>query len=212
MPWKKALGFKRPLFAPSFQMDGAVLAFIKRAFLGAVSTPLPPLFLSSPLVFVPKIFHLLSVKNLFQTFFILWEITREKKGVEKTFFGERVHIMNNAKEREREKKKLERESKKKKKNYFLFLCRSGSRTPLKWPMRPDWRKTPDAITTADWPSKAGGACAIATNQEGPFLRCPQMGDTCAFSRGPDNFIAHPPNWGPLGNSALSGDLNRVWPL
>ena len=88
------------------------------------------------------------------------------------------------------------------KKIFLFLCRSGSITPLKWPMRSDWRKAPDAITTADWPSKAGGACALATNQEGPFLRCPQMGDTCAFSRGPDNFIAHPPNWDPLGNSTL----------
>lgn len=115
--------------------------------------------------------------------------------------------MNNAKERERKKIR-----KREQKNFFSFLCRSGSITPLKWPMRSDWRKTPDAITTADWPSKAGGACAMATNQEGPFLRCPQMGDTCAFSRGPDNFIAHPPNWDPLGNSALSGDLNMVWPL
>lgn len=113
MPWKKALGFKRPLFAPSFQMDGAVLAFIKRAFLGAVSTTLP-LFLISPLQSPSQKSFIYFPQKPFPDLFHSMGTHTRKKGGGKTFFGERVHIMNNTKERER--KKLEKESKK-----FFFV-------------------------------------------------------------------------------------------
>lgn len=99
---KNALGFKRPLFAPSFQMDGAVLAFIKRAFLGAVSTTLP-LFLISPLQSPSQKSFIYFPQKPFPDLFHSMGTHTRKKGGEKNFFW-RESSYNEQRQREREKK------------------------------------------------------------------------------------------------------------
>lgn len=113
---KKALGFKRPLFTPSFQMDGAVLAFIKRAFLGAVSTN-PASFPLHPSSLHPENLSFTFRQKPFLDLFHFMGTHTRKKGSGKNFFW-RESSYNEQRQREREKKKkLEKESKKK-----IFFC------------------------------------------------------------------------------------------
>ena len=119
MPWKKHSVFKRPLFAPSFQMDGAVLAFIKRAFLGAVpTTPLPFLFCPpSQLQSPSQKSFIYFLSKTFSRSFSCYGNSHAKKGRGENFFW-RESSYNEQRQRERKKNFFGKESKK---NFFVPL-------------------------------------------------------------------------------------------